>query len=834
MIQKMSVIIFLALACPCLQASERAVVRISSPTPDLAASFSANGYDIAACRPGEWLDLVVPVGVIDTLRQIHPNLRVTQTEAQIKANLVSGQRDLDGYHSYQGLLSELNSLASQHPDIMTLIPLGVGWGGQYYQSGFNNYQNYNHQIMAVKVSDNPSVEEDEPALFFVGAHHAREPLSVETTLAVLQDVAQNYNTDPVITNAVNNAVLWFVPLLNPDGHKVVWDQQDVWWRKNIRDNNNNQAFNTYNQWGYGPDGVDLNRNYDFEWGYFSSTDNILSATYHGLQGFSEPETQILRDLLMSHPFVAGISFHTYSELVLYPFGYMANATAPDEQELAGLAYDMAALIPSEGNGYYTPEPSWLLYPASGSLDDWAYGERGIFSYTIELSTEFIPNASTVSLVCQRIKPAARKMMERITKSMLTGQVTDSVTRQPLEAIIYVEGIDDSPIYRSPYKSTLPFGRYYRLLPDGETFNVKIYAPGYLPFEAPAQTSETGITVLDAMLQPSPIVNLSVLINTFGEIPVEGALLEFPEANYPPMISDASGIINISGFALGHYRIRISKPGYETIDIQADIVSQQLTILFSDIPYVNQDFETSLSAWTDLGAWGITTSQFYGGTKSLADSPAGNYQNNVNSHIRLANPLSLNNVANTCLSFFLKLEMTLDGDYCTLEYSTDNQNWNAIDYYYGESGWSRKTYNLNSLSGQQVWLRFHFVSNEDGTDDGIFIDDFMVYGSGEVHANHYAADSPLSVLSAHPNPFRGETRIALNLTTEKAAQAQIGIYNTKGQLVALPLNKSLTSGSFVAVWDGMDSRGQPVSEGIYFIALSLDGCRVNTRKTLLLR
>jgi carboxypeptidase T len=832
--RKLSLLLLILLVCINLPAIERAVVRIISPSPELVSSYQDKGYDIAAYFPGHWLDLVVPVSEIADLRLRHPDLQITQTEGTLKTNLSSSDRYIAGYHSYATMLTELNTLVSQHSDIMTMSSIGTGWGAQYFQSGFSNYQNFNHDIIAIKVSDNPAMEEDEPALFFVGAHHAREPLSVEATLAVLQDLADNYGSDPFVTDLVNSSAIWFVPMINPDGHKIVWDQTDTWWRKNIRDNDSDHVFDTEDYYGYGDDGVDLNRNYDFEWGYFSASDFPEDVIYHGPGPFSEPETQAFRDLLLAHPFVAGISFHTYSELVLYPYGYMPSANAPDVQELAGLAYDMASLIPSEQSGNYTPEASWVLYPTSGSLDDWAYGEHGIFSYTIELSTEFIPNATTVNLVTQRVKPAARKLMERLNHSMLTGHVTDSVTRQPLEATIFVDGIDDSPIYRAPYKSKLPYGRYYRLLPGNAWFNVRVFAPGYLPNETMINISDTGITTFDVALLPAAHTPLSVNILTFGDIPVPGAQLEFANSDYGILTSDASGIITLPDFAFGHYHTIITKEGYETIDIWQTIIASSLSFLLSDSPFISQDFETTLSAWTKVGSWNLTASQFHSGLKCLTDSPNGDYQDNVNSYAKLSAPLSLINFANACLSFYVKSDIALDGDYCTIEYSVNNQDWFALDYFNGSFDWTRKTYSLNAFQGMQIFLRFHMVTNDYQGADGIYLDDFLVYGSGTV-PNQEETQLPLiPVLSIYPNPFKSNTNFQISLDKKKAIKTELAIYNLKGQLVDVPLCKILTKGSHTAVWNGCDSEGRKVASGIYYAVLRLDGKPVKTHKLLLIK
>ncbi len=133
----------------------------------------------------------------------------------------------------------------------------------------------------MKVSDSPDVDEDEPAIYYFGAHHSREPISTEACMTVLDHILTNYGIDDEITYDVDNKEIWFVPIVNPNGVKIVLDQTDIWWRKTIRDNNNNHTFDSDYQYGTGNDGVDLNRNYGFTWGNVGSTDNINGETYHG-------------------------------------------------------------------------------------------------------------------------------------------------------------------------------------------------------------------------------------------------------------------------------------------------------------------------------------------------------------------------------------------------------------------------------------------------------------------------------------------------------------------------------------------------------------------------
>lgn len=198
---------------------------------------------------------------------------------------------------------------------------------------------------------------------------------------------------PNVTYLVNNRQIWLCPTFNPDGHEFVFSGSNpgsgydpMWWRKNKRDNNNNGIFET-GAWGDGPDGVDLNRNFGYKWGYDNSgsSPDSTSQTYRGAGPFSEPESQAIRNFVVKHNFIITISFHSHHPGWLYPWGYIKLHT-PDHQIFASLSDSCVAY-----NGY-EHGCSWEVlgdyYIVNGCTDDWFYGEQTtknkIFAFTPEV------------------------------------------------------------------------------------------------------------------------------------------------------------------------------------------------------------------------------------------------------------------------------------------------------------------------------------------------------------------------------------------------------------------------------------------------------------------
>ncbi|MCP4569560.1 MAG: hypothetical protein GY841_18440 [FCB group bacterium] len=254
------------------------------------------------------------------------------------------------------------------------------------------------EMWAVKISDNPNIDEDEPEVLYTSCIHAREVITPEVLFYFIDHLTQNYGTDPTVTDLVDNRELWFVIVCNPDGYyhnEVIEPLGGGMWRKNRRDN------------GDGEFGVDLNRNWGYMWGLddVGSSPNTEDNTYRGTSAFSEPETQNLKTFTEAHDFVIAVYYHAYSNLILWPWGYDQIYT-PDEAIYAAFGDSVQAM-----NGY-APGPGWVLYVTNGASDDWYYGEQTtkekIYSFTFEVGSyddNFWPPANRISdLVSENLEP----------------------------------------------------------------------------------------------------------------------------------------------------------------------------------------------------------------------------------------------------------------------------------------------------------------------------------------------------------------------------------------------------------------------------------------------
>lgn len=337
------------------------------------------------------------------------------------------------FHNYQELTKELERIVDSRKDIMRLFSIG---------KTLENRDIWAVQINTTKAilkADLPSPISGKPGIVFMGNHHAREHVSAEIPLMLLDHLAKNYGTDPSITGLLDRRDVYVIPMVNPDG--VEYDitqgrsEEDGnsgeekpgmpglpggeipgfpipglpgddpgsdagsyrWHRKNMRRN------------GDGTVGVDLNRNYGFMWGTGGSSKDPSSDVYMGPSAFSEPETAAIKKFVEDRPNIKVLlSYHTFSELILYPWGHKYDGIE-NKTDLA--AYEKMARRMAQWNGY-TPQQSSDLYIASGDTTDWAYGAHGIFAFTFELSPKdmwgggFYPGAGVLDQVFQaNVQPA---------------------------------------------------------------------------------------------------------------------------------------------------------------------------------------------------------------------------------------------------------------------------------------------------------------------------------------------------------------------------------------------------------------------------------------------
>ena len=235
-----------------------------------------------------------------------------------------------------------------------------------------------------------------------------------------------------------------------------------------------------------------------------------------------------------------------------------------------------------------------------------------------------------------------------------------------------------------------------------------------------------------------------------------------------------------------------------------------------------DFETGAMYWNFESPWGLSQSQSHSPTKSMTESPTGDYQNNLEVSTVLYN-FSLENAQTASLSFWTRYELETNYDYTWLEITTNGSNWTELDEFNGmQTSWIQKEYSLDAYLGEPyVVIRFRFYSDTYVTEDGMYIDDLEL--NVENTGTGFGNTSGNKEISIYPNPFNGSTHISIQ--TNSANPIKIIIYNSFGQVVK-KMNGSGDAGTHTFTFDGSE-----LPSGIYYCSISYDG-KIENRKIIL--
>ncbi|MFE7777600.1 M14 family zinc carboxypeptidase [Streptomyces sp. NPDC057445] len=270
------------------------------------------------------------------------------------------------YGGAGGLKEEILSTARANPSLTKVVSIGKTLKGQ--------------DILALKLTKGADKYRDgaKPSTLYMSNQHAREWITPEMTRRLLHHYLDGYGKDPRITKVVDRTELWFLLSANPDGYDFTHESAtNRLWRKNLRDNNGDGRITT-------GDGVDLNRNFAYKWGYDNegSSPNPGSETYRGQGPSSEPETVALDRFEKRIGFEYGVNYHSAAELLLYGVGWQVATPTPDDvlyKALAGTPGNSA--VP----GYY-PQVSSELYTTNGEADGHAANVNGMMMFTPEMTT----------------------------------------------------------------------------------------------------------------------------------------------------------------------------------------------------------------------------------------------------------------------------------------------------------------------------------------------------------------------------------------------------------------------------------------------------------------
>lgn len=321
------------------------------------------------------------------------------------------RESLSPYLTPTEVLDRLSQLSQTYPAMAELKTIG--------------YTRRKRPIQSLVISAHPD-KQDQPTILFNAMHHAREVMTTEVIMHMAEVLLQNYGRDSEITHWLDTARIILVPQVNPDGNQFVHDGQSMW-RKNAWESEG-RTF-----------GVDINRNYPTLWGSCNGSSTSKSNdSYRGPSAASEPETNAMMNLVLTERPVANISYHSFSEMILYPYGCRAEKN-PALELFKSIGSDMKAQVVDDRgtkNTYELGTPSELLYEADGTDMDWQFREGGVISFAMEINGRmqgFQPSHSKWRDVTVERQEGAWKALIRRT---LSQGVKGTIRARQLDQISY--------------------------------------------------------------------------------------------------------------------------------------------------------------------------------------------------------------------------------------------------------------------------------------------------------------------------------------------------------------------------------------------------------------
>lgn len=603
---------------------------------------------------------------------------------------------MGGYHTYAQMLAVLDDMAAKFPNLIT----------KRAEVSDSIKTHEGRPLWYVKISDNPNTtESDEKEVLYTALHHAREPNGLSQMLFYMWYLLENYETNPEVRYIVDNEELYFVPCINPDGYiynETIAPDGGGFWRKNRRNNGN------------GSYGVDLNRNYGYRWGYDNqgSSPNSQSDTYRGPYGFSEPETRIMRDFCRKHNFLFSQNYHTFSNLLIYPWAY--SDTPADS-----VMVKYAQLFVRENNYHAGTTSETVGYPVNGSSDDWMYGEVGSFSFTPEVGlTGFWPTFSEIEGLNR----------ENVWLNLATA----------LCALKYGELSYENSLSEADKNVNVDFEiRRYGLLFGPMSVSIK-----------PLSSNITGVGAPKTF-------NLQLFESKKDAIAI----------TLKPDIKPGEKVTFLLQLDNGFY---VQSDTLQKIYVgSAGNADKQIFV---------ENGDNVGGWENDGGTWGTTTKYFVSPPSSITDSPAGDYEPGAFSAFTLKTPVQIPaNALGARLRFFGRWAMEEDLTYVQVYAEGSNGTTTALCGLYTEEGsidqalgepvydgfqsaWVEESMSLTEFIGQSVSIKFFFFAGGLGAYDGFYFDDLRIEYVDPVVGLVALPLESFALQQNRPNPANEETLI----------------------------------------------------------------------------
>lgn len=644
---------------------------------------------------------------------------------------------MGGYLTWDEAIAELDSMRLLFPNLISVKDsIGESFEGR--------------PIWAVRISDNPDINENEPEVLYDALHHAREPMSLMQMIYYMWWLLENEGSDPEASFLISNREMYFVPVINPDGY--VYNQSTDpngggLWRKNRRP--------------IGTEfGVDLNRNYGFQWAYDNqgSSPNPADGTYRGAAPFSEPETQAMRDYCNAHDFKTAFNYHSYGNLLIYPWGYIPAFFTPDSAQFV----DMGVALTEQNSYVYGTGDQTVGYSVNGSSDDWMYGEQNskgkIFSFTPEVgegNDGFWPPLNKIEGYCED------NLQANIRLALMAGDYIDAVSLM------------------GPYVST-----------------TSVWVPA--KFTNLGTLASQPVSSVFTSSDPNIVsVNNNLSLGVFT--PYQSKTDSFS-------LTLASGISD--GTLLEGTIVTTFASGI-TVEDEVSFRFGEPVVIWGD------SAEGTPLAWN--GGWNRTTEKAFSGAYSFTDSPFSDYSDDDFNQWTMTNPVSLSGYIIPMLRYKAQWDVESGWDYVQVAVSTDGIGFTALEglftstgggffqptgspvYDGSQSTWVDERIDLSPWDGQDIQIAFWIHSDFFQERDGFYFDELQITGYPVVNGVEGGAAANTAFL--FPNPSHGSMHVKGEI---KPGESLVKVYSLQGKILyetEIAANKKLNlehlpSGSYL--------------------------------------
>jgi carboxypeptidase T len=792
---------------------------------------------------------------------------VESTEAmQRLARAFANPKSIPGFDCYRTVeeaQARIVELANDYPDLATYQDIGPSWQQTQGSGGY--------PLRVLKLG-NAATPGPKPILFLIGSIHAREYTPAELVLRFAEELVDGYGIDADATWILDHHEIQVLVHGNPDGRKRA--ETGLSWRKNV---NNGACPNTNSR------GIDLNRNFPFVWGQYNGSSPVACEdTYRGPSAMSEPETQAIVNHVRSiYPDRRGpaltdpaptdtagifIDVHSYSQLVLWPWGFI-ETDAPNATALQVLGRRFAGF-----NGYAS-QAAIGLYPTDGTTDDFAYGELGVASYAMELGTAFFQSCDVFK---NQVLPPNRNLLRYAARVLRTPYLTpagpdayDASVQPDLilsgDAALISATLDDARQQTGIFDNSGPVPPVQPIASARAYLQTPPWRPGASPIAMNASDGSFNASVerAQATLPTASLGEGRHLVFVQGrdtagnDGPVGAAFVEVVAAEDAATLS---GIVTdvVSGAPLqaqvqvgawqsqsdpgdggyerlvraGTYDIDVVASGYERESVTAQSFAPGAAVerdfaLYRVCPVLSDPVNTAglspLVAQSHGGTiyWTRRAGAGQDGGAAWLPSPSGNYGNSRNTALTSAT-LDLGGYTSTTLAFDQRCATEATFDFGIVEVSTNGgTSWSEVFRCDGDYTWRRVELALPQLDGQsQARLRFRFTSDGGVVDAGWALDNIVLSAGGATCRAGQQPNVRIDRFDATPAQIAPGGSTLLDWSTANATACQIGSSLGGAPIVLAP--GELASGTRSV---------SPVADATYTLSCSGNGGPVTAQASV---